>query len=361
MIKQIPWLLCISLVVISGLSAAEPTLLHTLTGHSNSADAFAFSHDGKTLVSGGSDGTIVFWDVSRGESIARFQEYTVVECLECLSKESSILVSAGSPRDGYSIEGGATPAIMLWDVAKKKKLATFGSIGGRVISLAVSPKGKIIATGILSYDFVGDPFRVELWDTKSQKKTMTLPSKNSASSLAFSPDGTMLATTGCNLGRCANVKLWNVADGKQIAILKGHTDIVNTVSFSPDGKLLATCSCEDETIKLWNTHTYKAEAILERQDGIAPRTIAFAPNGRMLASGHEGGIVTLWDVTTRKRITDFTANAYDVCCLAFSPDGKTLASSAATRKGIIKLWDIASFVETWGQTKRRSKPARSSG
>ncbi len=357
MAKRIPWLVCVSLVVVSGLSAEEPALLHTFSGRGNSADTFVFSQNGRTLISGGLDGAIVFWDVSTGESIAKCREHSSVEGLALLSKQSNISVSAGSP-PVYSTNEIPAPPIILWDVAKREKVATLGDVvHGLVMSMAVSPNGTCIALGVLSTDFVGDPFRVDLWDTKSHKKTITLPSEDSPSSLAFSPDGTVLAIPGCDLGGWANVKLSNVADGKQIAILKGHTDSVNKVLFSPDGKLLVTCSCEDETIRFWNTRTYKAEAILKRQDGIAPRTIAFDPNGKILASGHEGGIVTLWDVTTRKRITDFKANSYSVWCLAFSPDGKTLASSAATRKGIIKLWDIASFVETLGSKKAPVKTA----
>ena len=158
----------------------------------------------------------------------------------------------------------------------------------------------------------------------------------------------------------STVKLWDVATGRHTATLEGHSDWVNSVAFSPDGKLLASGSV-DETIKLWDVATRTNTATLEGHQS-AVRSIAFSPNGKALASGSEdnympssNNTVKLWDVATGRNIvtfrhTDKNKNSgwvqYAVYSVAFSPDGATVASGAGLwipDKGSVILWDVSSF------------------
>jgi hypothetical protein len=147
--------------------------------------------------------------------------------------------------------------------------------------------------------------------------------------IVFSPDG----KTGASAAKDNKTgRTWDLATGKPLATLRGHTDAIESLAFSPDGKTLATGS-RDRTVKLWAVNNGKNTATLRGHTGCVS-AVAFSPDGRILASGGGGGddrTVRLWDVATR---TELASCLHDpapfsgVRCLAFSSDGKTLASGS---------------------------------
>jgi len=155
-------------------------------------------------------------------------------------------------------------------------------------------------------------------------------------SIAFSPDGKMVATAGFD----KEIKLWEYADGnlKEVKTLSGHSDPVYCVVFSPDGKRLASSS-HDKTIRVWNVADGKVLQTLKGATDIVD-TIAFSPDGKLLASGSGTAdkSVRLWNPDDGKEVKNLGAHNGSVYCVAFSPDGKLLASSGADN--IIKVWDV---------------------
>jgi WD40 repeat protein len=151
-------------------------------------------------------------------------------------------------------------------------------------------------------------------------------------SLAFNPDGTLLATSDPK----GEIRLWQVSDGKQLMTYKGHTSWVRSVTFSPDGQTLASGS-EDQTIRLWDV--YSGECIKRWQGNSSwVVSVAFSPDGQTLASGNNDHTVKLWDVSTGECFKTLQGHINAVRSIAFSPDGDILASSSFDNT--VKLWEI---------------------
>jgi squalene-hopene/tetraprenyl-beta-curcumene cyclase len=185
-------------------------------------------------------------------------------------------------------------------------------------------------------------------------------------SLAFSPDGKLLASAGGgNLGiekgpAQGEVKLWEVATGKLLKTIAVDNGIVFHAAFSPDGKLLATASGSGSAdpvvpgeVRLWDPSTRELIRKLPSHDRGA-YGIAFSPDGRLIASGGmaaivEGkrvdGEVKIWELRTGKELQTFRGHTGAVGALAFSADGKTLASGGARFDGKVRLWDVAAGTE----------------
>ena len=164
-------------------------------------------------------------------------------------------------------------------------------------------------------------------------------------SLAFSNDGTLLASVGGESlqYRPGDVKLWDVKSGKLVASLEGHPSNVWAVAFSPDGKTLVTTGYDGKVL-VWDTAEKKAVATLEKHKGWC-RAVAYHPSGTHFATGGEDGSVVVWDRASLKEAKEFKAHDSAVYALAFSPqDGNTLASGSTDKTA--KLWDWQNAKET---------------
>ncbi|MBF2003212.1 MAG: hypothetical protein IGS38_21130, partial [Synechococcales cyanobacterium M58_A2018_015] len=150
--------------------------------------------------------------------------------------------------------------------------------------------------------------------------------------VAFSPDGTLLATGGSH----QTINLWRVTDGQFLASYQGHTDWVWSVAFSPDGTMLASGS-DDHTVRLWNVRTHQCLQVLQGHTGQV-WCVAFAPQGEMLASGADDHTVRLWNVKTGDCRQVLQGHTNGVWSLAFAPQDKMLVSGSADQT--IRLWDV---------------------
>ncbi|MCP4398358.1 MAG: hypothetical protein GY801_13810 [bacterium] len=126
------------------------------------------------------------------------------------------------------------------------------------------------------------------------------------------------------------------AQKPELVVQIGHTDNVNTVAFSPDGRMLASGSA-DHTIKLWEVQTGQELRTLAGHDDIV-ESVAFSPDGQTLASGSHDNTIKLWDIQTGQNLRTLTGHNNRVYSVVFSPDGQTLASGSDDNT--IKLWDI---------------------
>lgn len=280
---------------------------------SNEVTAVAFSPDGKELVSSGDYTRIQLWDAVSGRELRNFSGLT--------PKVRSVAFSS----DGNELATGTFDAIHLWDVASARELRIISGSFGVEVPIAFSPYGELAASG---YD------SIERWDVASGRELPSLSGAGRAlvNSLAYSRDGKMLASGS----RDNTVRLWDVADGREPRTLNGHTDgVMSVVAFSPRGNVLASGSrSRENNIKLWDVASGRELRTLNGNFGKV-YAVTFSPDGKVLASG--GAEIWLWDVATGR---DLRHLAGFVNSVAFSPDGKVLAGGDLN--GFIKLWDVAS-------------------
>ncbi len=191
-----------------------------------------------------------------------------------------------------------------------------------VHNVAFSPNRDVLAS-------VSADKTTHLWNPRTGKLLRTI-NTGRGSGLVFSPDGNILASGG---GKNRVVNLWNPNTGKLIKALKGHEGTVNSVAFKPDGTVLAS-GTRDGNIRLWNIETGKLIRVLDAKkvDGLA-----FSADGNILANGSIADRnVKVWDPDTGQLLHTLEPDVDEVFDIAFSPEGHTLASAGW---GGIDLWD----------------------
>ncbi|MDE0637377.1 MAG: dockerin type I domain-containing protein, partial [Candidatus Poribacteria bacterium] len=143
------------------------------------------------------------------------------------------------------------------------------------------------------------------------------------------------------------IRLWNVEAGTELRKIIGHTDYVQSVAFSPDGQMLASGSGgkwqgDDNTIRLWNVETGTELRKITRHTG-SVYSVVFSPDGQMLTSGSSDDTIRLWDVETGAELRKITGHTDSVYSVAFSPDGQMLASGSSD--DTIRLWNVETGTE----------------
>lgn len=207
---------------------------------------------------------------------------------------------------------------------------------------AFSHDGKLFATTAL----VGDSATLRLWNTRTAKliRAFSIPNLQF---FTFSPDSQSLAVITGVRGRYGvdtpySVQLRNVRSGSLIRMLVKagavHTAFY-TVAFSPDGKLIAAGS-GDGMARVWSAKSGRRVAIL-RQGGFV-ESLSFAPNGQTLATSRSdyGGGIKLWTVATGKLLHSVTLNGNNAT-LTFSPNGKRLVVNGSDRR--VQLYDVSNL------------------
>jgi len=308
--------------------AATGQELRTFKGHSNWIYSVALSADGRLLASGGADTTIKIWEVATGRE------------LRTLKGHSAAVTSVVFSSDGQTLaSGGEDSSIKLWEVRTGQQLRTLQGHSYGVNSVAFSPDGRTLASGSTDHT-------VKLWDVAAGRELHSLIGHSEAiNSVAFSADGKTIA---CSSGQ-HTIKLWEVTTGRELRSLIGHSAWIPAVVFSEDGKILASGSA-DHTVKLWEVATGRELRTLEESDSV--RTVAFSADGKTLATGCADNTVKLWEVTTGRQLHKLTGHSWWVESVAFSSDGKTLASAD---NATVRLWDVATGRELL-TLKGRSSP-----
>ncbi|MGE5195624.1 MAG: WD40 repeat domain-containing protein [Deltaproteobacteria bacterium] len=306
-------------------------LQKTLDGHKNKVWCVAFSPDGKFLASGsggfvGTPGELKLWNLATGEATATVDASRSVRWVafspdgkhlataehdntaklrdpasgivlhELTGHESGLDTVVFAPDSATLATTSWDKTLKLWDSASGTLLKTFSGHSQQVYTAAFTPEGKELLSG--SHDGM-----VKVWLVATASERMTVAAHDSViHCVAFAPDGKRFATAGWD----TTVRLWDAESGKRQMTLAGHREPVLAIAFSPDGKLLASVSGE------WGDPKKK-------------RPTEPGP-----------GELKIWDTATGKEIATLIGHADRIFGVAFSPDGKTLATGSWD--GTIKLW-----------------------
>jgi WD40 repeat protein/serine/threonine protein kinase len=280
----------------------------------------AFAPDGQTLVTAGGDHIIKFWNVATGQA-----ETTLPQLRE--------LDSVAYWPDGRWVACAKGREVVLYALQPEPEPPPFAKHGKGVMSVAFAPGGRTLATA-------SEDQTVTLWDPTTGQKRGVLPHDSPVYAVAFAPDGYTLAS-GCRTGQ---VNLWDVATGEARAKLTGHTDRVWRLAFSPDGRMVASAG-RDGKVRLWDAATGAARAVLHGHPDQV-RSLAFTPDGRTLISGSKaedaGSIhptVLLWNPVTGQFLRGLLGLHVEGWSLAVSPDGQTLVLGDSG--GTLYWWDLA--------------------
>jgi hypothetical protein len=282
--------------------------------------------DGKPVATGNADGTIQFWQAGPGNQANAW-----------LAPRGPVSQGVFSPDGKLLATGSVDGTVHLLDAATGRLLATLKGHQAAILSLKFLPGGKVLVT--VSAEGV-----IKLWDVATHKEVTAVDLPIRPLQTVLSPDGTSVAGAADNLA----VRVWEVKTGKQLAVLEGTAGGLQALAFSPNEVLIAG-STPPGIVHLWDVgsgqvirrldaHPSPAQDTLKwvvRKD----RSLAFSPDGRVLACGTGEAEIQLWDVATSKPLRRLKAHKADVTSVAFSPDGRRLAS--AGEDNTVRLWDVA--------------------
>lgn len=285
----------------------------------------ALSPDGSRLAYGADFGQLRVWDTTAGKFI-----------LSRIVSELSVNSVAFSPDGAELVTGDEAGNINVWTIDTERKKKDFDSPDGAVYSVAISPDGLHLA-------HAGSGRNIYVRDYNTTTVTQTLFPRGSGAdvlSLAWSPDSQRLAA-GDAVG---GVRIFDVNTNEVIGENQNHEGAIRAVAWSQDGRWLASAGddnrgAQDNALYLWNLDTDQKYSLVGHVADVTG--VAFSPDGKVLASGDAEGNTLLWDVLTREKIDQFTDHNEAVSSVAFNREGKPLLATASLDR-TINLYTIAS-------------------
>jgi len=279
----------------------------------NEVHGLTLSRDGRTLVTATRQGSISIWDAETGLVRRRFQAHPGGIDSLLLTADSKTLFSAGWDR-----------TIGVWEAETGKELRRLGGHQAAVWGLHLTDGDRTLITS------AGDR-TIRLWNWQTGMENRRLAGHvQGVPMIALSPDGKTLASASHD----HTVRLWDLETGRELQAREGHQHGILAAALSPDGRWAATAG-RDCVVRLWEVATGK-QTLSFGQHGDWVQSLAFSRDGQRLASGDRAGTVMIWDANTGKVLQRLAGRTG--ASLAFSPEGKILAGGVS---GAVLLWDAS--------------------
>ncbi|MGH9768680.1 MAG: protein kinase family protein, partial [Blastocatellia bacterium] len=281
-------------------------------GRTAAARRAAFSPDGRLLVSVGEDKQVIVWDFARRERLATFNDH-----------KDWVISVAFSPDGKWFATASYDKTVIVWDAARLEKAVTLRGHRAKVCAVAFSPDGRLLVSS--EYSSAAPEDDTILWRVGSWEKVGGIPQGAAdVANLLFSPDSRLLINIP---------NIWDVTTGKPVTSEFDQSWCGAGAVFSPDGERLVSLNSYGEVIFV----DWRRRALLNRypahQDN--GRGAAWSPDGRLVATGAEN--VILWDAVSMRKIAPLEHTSY-VWGLTFSPDGRWLVSTHGD--GAVLVWDM---------------------
>jgi WD40 repeat protein len=271
------------------------------------------------------------------------------DSLLTLCRRTNTIWSLAASPDGRWLAVGEQEngGLSVWDLRTQQEIS-HPDAGHGLVSVAFSPREPLLAfsTSTTPGSFSSSPTpgttnsqdTVCLWDVVAQRRVVTLPAGGQCTALQFSQDGrSLIAFTG---GSEPAVTLWSVPDGQRLTSFAAPGMANQNLSSATSDLRLAAYGMAEGRIRVVDLATGRDRWIAKAADNLVIG-LAFSPDGKMLAStaGYVEGAIRLWEVGSGKELGRLEGHRAWVSPPVFWPDGKTLASASADQT--IRLWDIS--------------------
>ncbi len=272
--------------------------------------ALAYSPDGRLFVAGFEDGKIRLWDRKTGRPEGVLLGHSDrVNCL-AFSPDSRRLVSGGR----------SDRSVILWDLPGRRPLLRRGGHESGVAQVALSPDGQLVASR-------GGDGEIKLHDAVNGQQVLTLDSPRDVVKIGFSPDGRRLL----GMTTAGEVVAWEGSPAPFRRTLRGHDNKIGSIAFSPDGCILASFAIQ---LKWWDVASGR-DLFHGEHLGQRATALAFRPDGRQLGFATILNTFQVWDVADRKKVADFDTGV-SLWRLALSPE-----------EGVLATWDDNRGLAVW--------------
>jgi WD40 repeat protein len=330
----------------------RPACLRVLRGHTDVVLGVALSSDGTLAVSAGGDQTLRVWDVPSGECLAVLAEH-----------RGGISGVALTPDGKLALSAGQDNALRVWDIAAGACMKSLRGHTGGVLSVAVTPDGVLAAS-------TDEDNTLRIWDVVSGTCLRIIPGyggranpsitggreagpvpvgladhvgkahatdyRLAPGSVALTPDGRMALTAG----RDGALRVWDVASGECLRVLRGHIFPPSGIGWASDAKLALSASC-DQTLRLWDVASGECLRRLNAE-GHAIEAVAATADCRIAVSGGWDGSLRAWDLASGNCMRSLPSVA--IYGAALTPDGR-IAATAHSDRGV-RIWDLCGGIGT---------------